>query len=76
MIKNQFKVGQAVVYKNPAGDSISATIKSVHFGSRPSANDCVYVAWYPVYAQEHTAMVLRKDFGNLTPFGNSLFLAL
>lgn len=65
-----FKVGDAVVLKCDNGDSVSATVKSVH-------RTCLYVAWYPSYAQEHTACVLKADYATrLTPFGNNLFVAL
>lgn len=70
MSKNQFKVGQAVVYKAPNGDIISAKITHVF-------DCCVYVAWYPSYAQQHTACVLKKDWAaRVVPFSKSLFLAL
>lgn len=68
-MKNSFKVGDAVVYKAPNGDSISATVESAH-------SDCVYVVWFPSYAQKHTACVLRANYGRLTPFGASKFLVV
>ena len=65
-----FKVGDAVVYTAVDGSSVSATIAYVY-------TDCVYVQWYPAYAQKHTACVPKADWSTrLVAFGNALFLAI
>lgn len=70
MSKNQFKVGQAVAYKAPNGDSISAIITKVD-------HDGLYVSWFPRLGVTASAFVRASDFDTaLLPFGKSLFLTL
>lgn len=68
-MKNQFKVGQAVVYKRENGDSVSATIISVS----PAG---IQVAWMMSFNRRHSEFVSVTHFERVTPFGQSLFLAL
>lgn len=69
MKQHQFKVGQSVVYKRANGDSVSATVTQV-------ADNAVVVAWATSLTTHRSESVQRAAWSNLTPFGNSMFLAL
>lgn len=69
MKNSPFKIGQAVVYTAPNGDSHSATVCSVdRLG--------VVVAWRESLRTVRKAAVPAGELSRLVPFGKSLFLAL
>jgi len=69
MRKNQFKVGQAVVYTELGGASHSATVVKVD-------RNFIHVFWLESLGFRRTAMVAHKDSDRVVPFGKSMFLAL
>lgn len=70
MNETKFKVGQAVVYTAPSGDSHSATVFLVN-------TSFVSLFWLGERGMRHTAMVTHKDAETrVVPFGQSMFLAL
>lgn len=68
-MKNQFKVWQPVVYTRADGSSQSATITQVN-------ENAVVVSWPVGPGKACSEIVPRAAWANITPFGNSLFLAL
>lgn len=69
-MKTNYKVGDAVVYKCDNGDTVSAKVTHICKG-------CLYIGWYPQYAQLHTACVLKSNYAaRLTPLGDAKFLVI
>lgn len=70
MRNSRFKVGQSVVYKRANGDSVSGKITQV-------ARNAVVVSWaVNLPCKIWRESVPSASWGSITPFGDSLFLAL
>ena len=77
MKNSQFKIGQSVVFAGFDGGSYSATVTDVRVaGSVGNRTRAVVVQYFPSGMRPVHALLEEKDWGRLTPFGNSMFLAL
>ena len=72
----QADVGASVIFAGFDGGSYSATVIEVHTAGIPLRDQTVRVRYFPAGKTPVFATLTREDWGRLTRFGNSMFLAL